>query len=292
MSKVIYRKLSWAILSCAVLFLGGCKGVALLDPAGPIGAEQRTLILTAAGLMLLVVIPVIFMALYFAWRYRASNKNADYAPKWAHSTKIEVVVWFVPAIIVTILGILVWQSSHKLDPYRPLDTGVKPVVVEAVSLEWKWVFIYPEYNVATVNELVFPANTPLSLKITSHNIMNSFSIPQLGSQIYAMPGMRTQLHLLADAPGTFRGISAQFSGEGFSDMKFKAVATSQQDFESWINKAKKSQGALDLKKYRELAEPSVKHPVEYFSSVRPQLFECILHKDMQKEVMAGNCEGL
>ena len=292
MSKVKHRKLSWALLSCAVIFLGGCKGVALLDPAGPVGAEQKTLILTAFGLMLLVVIPVIFMALYFAWRYRASNKKADYAPNWAHSTRIEVVVWVVPAIIVTVLGILVWNSSHKLDPYRPLDSEVKPVVVEAVSLEWKWVFIYPEHNVATVNELVFPANTPLSLKITSHNIMNSFSIPQLGSQIYAMPGMRTQLHLLADAPGTFQGISAQFSGEGFSDMKFKAIATSQQDFDSWVNKAKKSPGALDIKKYRELSAPSVKHPVEYFSSVRQHLFECILHKDMQKEVMAGNCEGL
>jgi len=290
MSKVKYPKLSGALLSFAAICLGGCKGVALLDPAGPIGAEQKTLILTATALMLLVVVPVIFMALYFAWRYRASNKQATYDPKWSHSTKIEMVVWLIPAIIVMILGVLVWNSSHKLDPYRPLDTGVKPVIVEAVSLEWKWLFIYPEHNIATVNQLVFPANTPLSLKITSHNIMNSFFVPQLGGQIYSMPGMRTQLHLLADAPGNFDGISAQFSGAGFSDMNFRAIATTPQEFEDWVNKARKSSAALDLTKYRALAEPSVKHPVEYFSSVRPQLFECILHKDMQKEVMAGECE--
>ncbi len=290
MSKVKYPILCGALFSFAVIFLSGCKNVALLDPAGPIGTDQRTLILTAAGLMLLVVIPVIFMAIFFAWRYRASSKKASYAPKWSHSTRIEIVVWLVPAIIVTILGILVWNSSHKLDPYRPLDTGVKPVVVEVVSLDWKWLFIYPEHNIATVNQLVFPANTPLSLRITSNNIMNSFFIPQLGSQIYAMPGMRTQLHLLADTPGNYDGISSQFSGPGFSDMNFRAIATSPQEFEDWISKAKRSTSTLDLKKYRELAEPSVKHPVEYFSSVRPQLFECVLHQDMQKEIMAGECE--
>ncbi len=290
MSKVKYPKLCGALLSCAVVFLGGCKDVALLDPAGPIGAEQRTLILTAAGLMLLVVIPVIVMAIVFAWRYRASNKDATYTPEWSHSTKIETVVWVVPAIIVTALGVLVWHSSHKLDPFRPLDTGVKPIVVEAVSMNWKWLFIYPDHNVATVNQLVFPANTPVSLRITSDNIMNSFFIPQLGSQIYAMPGMRTQLHLLANVPGTYNGISSQYSGRGFSDMSFKAVAASPQEFEDWLRKTKQSPDALDLQKYRELGEPSVKHPVEYFSSVKPNLFECILHKDMDKEVMADDCE--
>jgi cytochrome o ubiquinol oxidase subunit 2 len=290
MSKVKYPKLGGGLLSCAVIFLGGCKNVALLDPAGPIGAEQRTLILTAAGLMLLVVVPVIFMAIFFAWRYRASNKKASYDPKWSHSTRIETVVWLVPAVIVTALGFLVWHSSHKLDPYRPLDTGVKPIVVEVVSLDWKWLFIYPDHNVATVNQLVFPANTPLSLRITSDNIMNSFFVPQLGSQIYAMPGMRTQLHLLADVPGTYDGISSQFSGPGFSDMNFKAVATSSQEFEDWLRKAKQSPDKLDLSTYSKLSEPSVKHRVEYFSSVKPNLFECILHKDMQKEMMADDCK--
>ena len=290
MSKAKITILRWAIPLCLVIFLSGCKDVALFDPAGPIGAEQKTLILIAFGLMMLVVVPVICMAIFFAWRYRASNKDANYEPKWSYSAKIEAIVWTIPAIIVAALGILVWYSSHKLDPYRPINTGVKPIVVEAVSLNWKWLFIYPDHNVATINELVFPANVPLSIKITSDSIMNAFFIPQLGSQIYAMPGMRTQLHLLADKPGTYYGISSSFSGPGFSDMNFKSVATSSQDFENWLSKAKKSPESLTLARYRDLTDPSTKHPVEYFSSVRPNLFECILHKDMAPEVMAGDCE--
>ena len=272
------------------VLLGGCSDFALLNPSGAIGQEQKNIILTALCLMSLVVVPVIVLTLVFAWRYRASNKKAAYAPNWAHSTKIEVVVWLIPAIIIVILGALVLKSSNKLDPYRPLDSAVKPIVIEAVSLDWKWLFIYPQQQVATVNQLVFPANVPVEFRITSVNVMNSFFIPQLGSQIYAMPGMRTQLHLIADAPGSYDGISSNYSGRGFSDMKFKAIAASQDDFNSWLDKVKRSTVKLDLARYKELEAPSDKNPVAYFSSIKPGLFGCILHQYMPADMKTQACE--
>lgn len=272
------------------VLLGGCSDFALLNPSGAIAQEQKNIILTALGLMSLVVVPVIVLTLVFAWRYRASNKKAAYAPNWAHSTKIEIVVWLIPAIIIVILGALVLKSSHKLDPYRPLDSAVKPIVIEAVSLDWKWLFIYPEQQVATVNQLVFPANVPVEFRITSVNVMNSFFIPQLGSQIYAMPGMRTQLHLIADVPGSYDGISSNYSGRGFSDMKFKAIAASQDEFNRWLDKVKRSTVKLDLARYKELEAPSDKNPVAYFSSIKPGLFGCILHQYMPADVKTQACE--
>ena len=272
------------------ILLGGCSDFALLNPSGAVGEEQKTLILTALGLMLLVVVPVILVTLVFAWRYRASNKGATYAPDWAHSSKIEIVVWLIPSIIVVVLGSLAWNSAHKLDPYRPLDSAVKPIVIEAVSLDWKWLFIYPDYGVATLNQLVFPARVPLDFRITSVNVMNSFFIPQLGSQIYAMPGMRTQLHLIANQAGAYEGLSANYSGRGFSDMKFKAIAASEDEFNAWLGKARQSPFKLDLERYRKLEIPSEKNPVEYFSSVKPGLFDCILHNYMPAGVQSKACE--
>ena len=272
------------------ILLGGCSDFALLNPSGAVGEEQKTLILTALGLMLLVVVPVILVTLVFAWRYRASNKGATYAPDWAHSSKLEIVVWLIPTIIVVVLGSLAWNSAHKLDPYRPLDSAVKPIVIEAVSLDWKWLFIYPAYGVATLNQLVFPAKVPLDFHITSVQVMNSFFIPKLGSQIYAMPGMRTQLHLIANETGAYEGLSANYSGHGFSDMKFKAIATSGDEFNAWLGKARQSPAKLDLARYRTLAMPSEKNPVEYFASVKPGLFDCILHKYMPTDVKSKACE--
>lgn len=278
------------LLACLVLSLSGCAELSLFSPAGMVGQQQKTLILTALGLMLLVVVPVIVLTLVIAWKYRASNTAADYDAEWSHSNRIEFVVWMIPAVIVLILGTLVWITCHKLDPYRPLDVAEKPIEVEAVSLDWKWLFIYPELNVASVNQLVFPARVPVHFKITSTDVMNSFFIPKLGSQIYAMPGMRTQLHLLANEPGSYDGISSNYSGRGFSDMKFKAVATSNEEFAAWVAKAKQSGQSLDTKRYRALEAPSVKHPVEYFASVKSGLFECILHKDMHTEMKPESCE--
>lgn len=186
----------------AALLLSGCQWV-VLDPKGPIGLQERSIIITATVLMLLVVVPVIALILIFAWRYRASNEKADYRPDWSHSNTIEAVVWLIPCLIIAALGVITWRSSHTLDPYRPLDSKVRPLRIDAVALDWKWLFIYPDQRVATVNEVAFPANVPVEFHITSATVMNAFFIPQLGSQIYAMAGMQTELHLLANEPGTY-----------------------------------------------------------------------------------------
>ncbi len=225
----------------AVMLLGGCN-MEILSPKGDIGAQEKTLLFTATGLMLIVVIPVIVMTLAFAWKYRASNTQAEYKPDWHHSNRIEAVVWLVPCVIIAILGWITWESTHKLDPYRPLDSEVKPVTIQAVSLDWKWLFIYPEQGIATVNEIAFPKDTPVNFQITSDSVMNSFFIPQLGSQIYSMAGMMTKLHLIANEEGVFDGISANYSGGGFSGMRFKAIATSEQGFQDWVAKEAKASG--------------------------------------------------
>lgn len=253
---------------------------ALLNPMGPIGSDEKSLILTAFGLMLLVVIPVILMTFLFAWRYRASNKRATYAPKWDNSLKIETVVWLVPAAIVLVLSILVWRSSHTLSPDKPLASTVKPIEVQAVSLDWKWLFIYPEQGIASVNKLVFPAGTPVNFRITSDTVMTSFFIPQLGSQIYAMAGMQTKLHLLAEQPGTYRGMNSQFSGDGFSGMHFDAVATSGQGFQDWVKEVKASHATLDDTSLKRLEVPTENAPIQYFATVKPGLFSDIIRKYM------------
>ncbi|WP_374439883.1 ubiquinol oxidase subunit II [Pseudomonas panipatensis] len=260
-----------------LLTLGGCN-MTLFDPKGQIGADEKSLIITATLLMLLVVIPVIIMTLAFAWKYRASNTKATYMPNWAHSTRIELVVWLIPCLIIAVLGWITWESTHKLDPYRPLDSDVKPVTIQAVSLDWKWLFIYPEQGIATVNEIAFPKGTPVNFQITSDSVMNSFFIPQLGSQVYAMAGMQTKLHLIANEEGVFDGISANYSGGGFSGMKFKAIATSEQGFQDWVAKVKAAPGTLQLDSYPELVKPSEDVPASYFSSVSPDLFMHILTK--------------
>ena len=250
----------------------------LLDPVGQVGIEERNLIITATLLMLLVVVPVILMTLIFAWKYRASNKDATYAPKWSHSTKIEVVIWTVPILIIIALGVITYKSTHALDPYRPLESDVKPITIEVVSLDWKWVFIYPEQGIATVNKIVFPANTPINFRITSDAVMNSFFIPGLGGQIYAMAGMTTKLHLIANKNAEMDGISANYSGAGFTGMKFKAIATSQADFDAWVSEVKASPKQLDNAEYAALTKPSQNNPVELYSSVTPNLFQTIIDK--------------
>jgi cytochrome o ubiquinol oxidase subunit II len=267
-------------LFCLVLplALGGCSDIELFNPKGDIGVQERTLILLALGAMLLVVIPVIVLTLVFAWRYRASNTKAIYSPKWAHSNTLEAVVWTIPCIIVALLATLIWRTTHSLDPYRPLEADTAPVRVEVVALNWKWLFIYPDYGIASVNRLEIPVNTPIDFKLTSESIMNSFFIPQLGSQIYAMAGMQTQLHLIANSPGTYAGLSSAFSGPGFSDMHFGAVATSRQEFDEWVRKAKASPLSLDNAAYKSLEQPSVKNPVAVYTNVAPGLFEGIVNQ--------------
>lgn len=265
--------------SMAILLLNGCT-MELLSPQGIIGQQEKSLIIIALALMLMVVIPVIVLTLYFAWRYRDTNPKATYAPKWSRSTRIEVVVWGIPCVIVASLGILIWNTTHKLDPYRPIQSNVAPVEVEVVALNWKWLFIYPQYGVASLNQLAIPVNTPINFKVTAESIMNSFFIPQLGSQVYAMAGMQTRLHLVANAPGVYLGQSAAYSGSGFSDMHFKTVATSREVFDNWIREAKQSARPLDEKTYRMLERPSSRDAVTLYSSVAPALFANVVDKYM------------
>jgi len=269
--------------------LSGCK-LEVLESKGVVGAAESSLIATATYTMLLVVVPVILLTLFIAWRYRASNKNATYAPKWAHSTAIEVVVWIIPAIIILYLGILTWKSTHELDPYKPLESSVKPINVEVVALDWKWLFIYPDLGVASVNQLAFPVGTPVNFRITSDSVMNSFFIPELGGQIYAMAGMQTKLHLLTDHAGDYAGISANYSGKGFSDMKFRALAMSNGDFDAWLKQVRNAPEALSMDVYTGVARPSEKVAVRYFSTVDPKLFSNIVAKyNYGNSVVGANC---
>lgn len=276
---MIRNRFWWLLPSFMPLLLSGCN-MALLDPKGAIGIQQKSLILTATWLMLIVVIPVIIMTFLFAWKYRASNKNATYAPNWSHSNKIEFVVWTIPLIIILILGTITWKTTHSLDPRTPLPSKEKPLVIQVVSLDWKWLFIYPEQGIATVNEISFPANVPVEFKVTSGSVMNSFFIPQLGSQIYAMAGMQNRVHLIANEEGAYKGISANYSGAGFSGMKFMAYATSQEKFAEWVAKVKQAPKNMQWTDYEGLSKPTQNNPVEYYSSVKSGLYMDIVNKFM------------
>ena len=225
-------------LSAIAALLTGCGGdMVLLNSKGPVAQGQSDLMMTAIYLMLLVVIPSVVMALWFGWKYRASNKDADYKPTWAHSTAIEIVVWGIPVIIIGILAWLTWWGSHKYDPYRPLESDKAPVNIQVIAEQFKWIFIYPDLNIATVNEIRFPEKTPVALKITSNFTMNSFFIPALGGQIYAMAGMQTHLNLLADGTSPaegYRGFSSNYSGYGFSQMRFRAHSVTDAQFAEWV----------------------------------------------------------
>ncbi len=275
------RNLFTLIVAGAGLTLAGCSG-GVLDPKGQVGMDEKNLIILCTILMLIVVVPVIVLTLYFAWKYRASRDFEIYTPKWAHSTKIEAVVWTIPILIVISLSVITWRSTHALDPYSPLEGQGEHLTVEVVSLNWKWLFIYPEQGIATVNELVFPANKPVAFKITSESTMNSFFIPQLGSQIYSMAGMETKLHLIANEPGTYKGISSNYSGAGFTGMKFNAIATpTEGDFNDWVASVKQAQTALTPASYEQLAKQSENNPVTYYSNVSEGLFHDIVMKYMK-----------
>jgi cytochrome o ubiquinol oxidase subunit II len=272
-----------AIALGAALLVGGCtlSQAPILDPKGPVALAERDLLIIAAAVMMIVLIPVFVMALLFSWRYRASNRAARYAPDWSQSASIEAVVWIVPGLIVISLGVLLASATYRLDPYRPIDAAAAPLEVDVVGQDWKWLFIYPEQGIATVNELVFPSTRALSLRITSDTVMNSFAIPALGGQIYAMAGMETRLNLLADTPGRFEGRNMQYSGKGFPNQHFQAIATTPADFDSWLAKAKQSPDKLDASTYRALAAASINHPVTYYSAIEPGLFRSIIAKYMR-----------
>ncbi|MGG7519363.1 ubiquinol oxidase subunit II [Allorhizobium undicola] len=273
------------LLLAPLLLLSGCNLV-VMAPSGDIAAQQRDLIVFSTALMLIIIIPVIFLTLFFAWRYRASNKSATYLPDWHHSTKIEILVWSAPIAIIIVLATVTWISTHKLDPYRPLErldaerelpADVKPLTVEVVAMDWKWMFILPDQGIATVNELAAPVDVPINFKITAQSVMNSFYIPALAGQIYAMPGMETKLHGVINKEGVFDGFSANYSGAGFSHMRFKFHAVSQQGFNDWVARVKSQGTALNTDAYMKLEKPSEKEPVRYFASVDANLFSKVVN---------------
>lgn len=281
MQDILCRSLRPLFVLLAVGFLlQGCgvSDAPVLFPKGPIALAERNLLFIAFGLMMIVAIPAILLTLLFVWRYRRSNETATYQPEWDGSWKVETVVWLVPAAIIVVLGTLVWTNTHKLDPYREL-AGDKPAFkVQAIALDWKWLFLYPELGVASVNELAFPQDRPLSIEITSDTVMNSLMIPALGGQIYAMAGMRSELNLIASETGVFMGRNTMYSGDGFSDQHFKAHAMSEADFMAWKTKVSGKTQVLDADAYLKLREQSIADPVAHFSAYEKDLFKLILRK--------------
>jgi cytochrome o ubiquinol oxidase subunit 2 len=267
--------------------LGGCnEGV--LDPHGPVGAAEKLILINSLGIMLAIVIPTILATLGIAWWFRASNTKATYWPDWEYSGRIEMIVWAIPAMVVLLLGGIGWVGSHDLDPPKPLVSTVKPITVEVVSLDWKWLFIYPDQGVASVNKLVVPAGTPISFRLTSASVWNSFFVPQLGTQIYTMAGMTTRLNLQADQPGIYPGLSAHFSGDGFSDMRFNVDALTPDLFNSWVARAKGAGPTLDAAGYGALAQQSKAVTPYSYRAVTPGLFDAIV---AQKVPAAGAPTG-
>ncbi|XBC39135.1 MAG: ubiquinol oxidase subunit II [Buchnera aphidicola (Nurudea shiraii)] len=271
--------LSFCIVT-AILTLNGCNS-GFLCSKGMIATEQKSLITIAFIVMLFIIIPVFFMTFLFVMRYRKSNINSNYDPTWSHSNIIELLAWGFPIVIIIFLSILSWKSTHDLDPKKRIFSNVAPIKINVVSLDWKWLFIYPNEKIATINELVFPVNTPVIFELTSNSAINSFFIPSLGSQIYAMAGMRTTLNLIANQFGTYKGISANYSGHGFSNMKFKTIVTPNISlFKSWIYKVRNSEHHLSsFLSFKKIAIPSENNIIKYYSDVKDNLFTLILESN-------------
>jgi cytochrome o ubiquinol oxidase subunit II len=276
-SNMRYSLLAVALTSIATL--GGCsEGV--LDPKGPIAAAERQILFNSLGIMLAIVVPTIVATLAVAFWFRSSNWRARYLPNFTYSGRLELLVWSVPAMTVLLVGGVAWVGSHDLDPRAPIASMVKPVKVQVVSLDWKWLFIYPDQGIASVNHLTIPVGTPISFELTSSGVMNSFFVPELGGQIYTMAGMATRLQLHADHPGTYRGLSAQFSGGGFSDMRFVVDAVAADDFARWVTAARGAGPELDAVTYAVLCRPSEATAPFTYRSVAPDLFTGILISGM------------
>lgn len=252
----------------------------VLNPKGTIAHSQRNLLVFGAILSAVIVLPVFWMTFHIAWKYRADNKEARYTPDWDHSRIAETVWWTVPLMLIVVLSVVTWRSSHDLDPFKPLQSTAKPLTIQVVALQWKWLFIYPDQHVATVNFVPIPVGTPIDFQITSDAPMNSFWIPQLGGQIYAMSGMSTHLHLLASEVGDYRGSSANISGDGFAGMHFTAHAMSPADFDAWVADTKLLPTALSAADYAQLAEPSDNNPQTAYAATPPNLYDTIIAKYM------------
>lgn len=254
--------------------------IPVLQPKGMIALKERRLLIVAVLLMLIVVVPVLFMTLFIGWRYHEDNKKAKYTPEWGHSNLAEVIWWGIPCIIIICLATIVWKYSHDLDPFKPIDTGKKPLTVQVIALDWKWLFIYPEEGIATINYLQIPENTPVYFELTADAPMNSFWIPQLSGQIFAMPGRRTKLYVIANEQGTYLGSPANINGRGFSTMYFDVKATSVRDFNRWADQVRDRSSDLTMQRYEELVKPSENQPVTTYNLRVNHLFDKIVTKYM------------
>lgn len=252
--------------------------IPVLEPKGPIADHEFRLLVILALLSLIVVVPVFTLLFAFAWKYREGNTKAKYLPDWDHNRIIETIWWLIPSALILVVGVIIWNSSHELDPYKALSSSKQPITVEVIALDWKWLFIYPQQHIASVNLVQFPRDTPVNFDITADAPMNSFWIPQLGGQIYAMPGMSTQLHLLANRDGDYYGSSANISGNGFAGMHFIARASSSNDFERWVNNAKQSRRSLSQSVYNTLAKPTQNNTVAYYTANDSELYNKVLLK--------------
>ena len=252
--------------------------IAILEPKGLISGKERDLIVTCSLLMLIVVIPVLILTFVFAWKFRESNKKSKHTPDWEHNYIAEMCWWGVPFVLIAILSVITWKTSHELNPFKPIVTSKKPIEIQAVALDWKWLFIYPNEGIATVNLVQFPEKTPINFEITADAPMNSFWIPQLGGQIYAMPAMRSKLHLLANEQGSYGGRSANISGKGFAGMVFTAKSISETEFDQWVASVKESPERLTVESYNELVKPSEYNPVSYYVLSDKNLFDEIIMK--------------
>ena len=278
-----YGSLAAVLLAAATL--GGCDGV--LDPKGPIALAERQILFNATGIMLAIVIPVALATLGVAFWFRASNKRARYRPDFVDSGRVEILVWSIPLMTVLLTGTVAWIGSYDLDPPKPIASSAKPLRIQAVSLDWKWLFIYPEQGVASVNHLTIPVGTPVSFELTSSGVMNSFYVPQLAGQIYTMAGMVTRLNLRADHFGTYRGMSANFSGDGFADMYFKVDAVTPDGFAQWVAATRNSGPVLDVQSYAALVKPSKAVAPFTYRSVTDGLFAGVVSAVSQP--VAGLC---
>jgi cytochrome o ubiquinol oxidase subunit 2 len=258
----------------AAMLLASCND-GVLDPHGPVGKAERVILYDSTAIMLAVVVPVIVLTLVFAWWFRAKNNRAQYRPDWEYSGRIEMIIWSIPALVILFLGGIAWTGSHDLEPSVSLEESTAPLDIEVISLDWRWLFIYPNEGIASLNRLVVPAGVPLRFRLTSTTVMNSFFVPQLGSQIYTMPNMVTRLNLQADQPGTFEGLSAQFSGDGFSDMRFDLVSREMGAFEDWVNATKTQGGVLDEGTFEELLKPARAEGAQTYGQVSEGLLERI-----------------
>jgi cytochrome o ubiquinol oxidase subunit II len=271
------------IARCAVvvtpIVLTACQP-AVLDPKGVVGIANKTILVDSVAIMLAIVIPTIVATFAFAWWFRASNTRATYLPDWEYSGRIELIVWAIPLLVILLLGGVAWIGSHELDPAKPLASNTPPLEIQGVALDWKWLFIYPDQRVASVNQLVVPAGTPVHFSLTSSSVMNAFFVPQLGSMIYTMSGMTTRLNLRADEPGTFRGLSSHYSGDGFSDMHFDVQAVPPERFAAWIDATRNTGPSLDADSYTALARQSVNTAPFTFRDAEPDLFKKIVTQQL------------